>query len=1590
MAESITISKTPPDFKSMRFDLLREEGLKHIQSLAGNLWTDNNLSDPGISILEVLSYVITDLGYRTAYSIPDILAQNPLFPQVDIKNFYTARQILPMYPVTFNDYRKLLIDVDVHDPLDIDCPIVGVKNGWIEMSPENEIPVYIQRALDKLDYKPEVITDPERVEMKCLYNILLELDKCEKYGDLNENTLEGIVTLSVGTSDPAVFAGLKVKVIVEFPRWDDPGIDWNNLLSIRDHIKRVTLVFPKLPQGYKLEAYGILPDRSVWVNITQLPTAGPMNTVFIENQINSLIYAGPSSLLVLYQQKVRKILQIIAAVRKRLMANRNLCEDIFKINALKIEEILVCADVELATDADVEETLAKIYFEIGKFLAPTVYFYSIEEMYAKGKRTEEIFEGPPLLHGFIDDAELLKAERKKVIHVSDLIQIIMDVPGVIAVKSIQIANIPEDNDDNIPSVAVKWCLDLAFEFNYVPRLSTELSKITFFKESLPYKANEEEVDKLLEEMEAADRPQNIENPVLDLPVPQGEFKDIEEYVSTQDEFPLVYGTGPEGLPESSSVLRKAQQKQLKGFLMFFDQLLADYLSQLANVRDLFSMNEERDAYGDFIIDQSYFTQSLIPSVTDAASLLVNPTTYLENVQSITEDENLFEQRRNKFLDHLMARFSEQFTDYAMMVYKLTGKKAPKELLIDKLEVLNAYPEISGGRFKAFDYESPCELWSVNNVSGLERRVSLLNGIAPRTASDLNYGDSFVMTGTSPSFGYEVYNNSLIPPLVLVNKFGSVFETVDDWKFGIEKVIINGVNRERYIIYDLNGEPVTPANPVGLPPYRFELVCCKDTVLGVDPNSMFGPFPSYPTLIAVNKAIGNAMEVLTTEFYENVESNRNNLACTLHNYIDVTLPVVVDMVPDPPTFTFDFVLYKNPFDFTISNTQLLTGSYTGKGQAKASQTIIGVDLTSNAVILSGDFTGKINTTDLNLVTINDSDTNDGNYTVVAISYNSITSETTIELSGGTLTTSIPLGSLYYNTQTAIELEAFGEKSSDEILFDIMFNGTFESRYTYDDLSGDYRFNIADRCGATLATSVEMNFNDAVATLTANHPGSTSPSNEIIILGNQPSNDGTYIVQSAIADKENVIVNVNLTLLPFAGGNLIFDGSYNVISVNRFTRTFTVNAILNRFLFPGEVIFIDGSDLNDGDYTIKSVVINGSNSEINVEENISDDAGVLGDLYYKKAFEITNIVQVMGGSNIYFKPGAEIQAVKEMVDFINLKFFSHEGFHVVEHILLRPKVYEDIFYPMITGVNTLKPGLTPEGSIELTKTYPIDSVDASTNSFIILGNIIPDLTPLMEIKVKGSTSGLNDITYNVISFTLVGSDTSIKVAQSIPFDSGLPAEGNIYFQKTYLINAGSTTDFTVLIPESNLLTIDQDSPAIITGSQDGLNDKTLKIGSLASIGSNTEIEFTDVLTHFQDDLLPINLKADCDNCKIEDPYSFIASIVLPYWQGRFINMDFRAFFERSLRLECPAHVALNICWVSCEQMEEFELKYKAWLLENVKVVKDPIRLSAALNVLIDVLIRLRTVYPGGTLHDCESDDTLQNSVILNRTALGTIQI
>ncbi len=62
---------------------------------------------------------------------------------------------------------------------------------------------------------------------------------------------------------------------------------------------------------------------------------------------------------------------------------------------------------------------------------------------------------------------------------------------------------------------------------------------------------------------------------------------------------------------------------------------------------------------------------------------------------------------------------------------------------------------------------------------------------------------------------------------------------------------------------------------------------------------------------------------------------------------------------------------------------------------------------------------------------------------------------------------------------------------------------------------------------------------------------------------------------------------------------------------------------------------------------------------------------------------------------------------------------------------------------------------------------------------------------------------------------------------------------------------------------------------------------------------------------------------------DPYSFIATVVLPAWPQRFRNKDNRLLLENIMYREAPAHVLLRIVWLAPHDFCCFEKQYKQWV-------------------------------------------------------------
>ncbi len=129
---SAVIRQKDPAFPDhLDFTRLRKEGLLHIGELSGKIWTDHNVHDPGVIIMEVLCYALMDLGYRTTLPFQDLIAKPDGDTSAD-DNFLTPLQALTVNPVTITDYRKLLLEIE------------GVRNaGWYQRSSRKLIFLYI-------------------------------------------------------------------------------------------------------------------------------------------------------------------------------------------------------------------------------------------------------------------------------------------------------------------------------------------------------------------------------------------------------------------------------------------------------------------------------------------------------------------------------------------------------------------------------------------------------------------------------------------------------------------------------------------------------------------------------------------------------------------------------------------------------------------------------------------------------------------------------------------------------------------------------------------------------------------------------------------------------------------------------------------------------------------------------------------------------------------------------------------------------------------------------------------------------------------------------------------------------------------------------------------------------------------------------------------------------------------------------------------------------------------------------------------------------------------------------------------------------
>ncbi|WP_377154446.1 hypothetical protein ACFJIX_20795 [Roseateles sp. UC29_93] len=106
----VKLTPTTDEERDVGFDGLRARGIALLQQLSGGVWTDHNLHDPGITMLEQLCFGLTDVVYRAGFPVADHLTGPDGTIDYEALSLHPPAEVFPCRPTTPADYRRHLLD----------------------------------------------------------------------------------------------------------------------------------------------------------------------------------------------------------------------------------------------------------------------------------------------------------------------------------------------------------------------------------------------------------------------------------------------------------------------------------------------------------------------------------------------------------------------------------------------------------------------------------------------------------------------------------------------------------------------------------------------------------------------------------------------------------------------------------------------------------------------------------------------------------------------------------------------------------------------------------------------------------------------------------------------------------------------------------------------------------------------------------------------------------------------------------------------------------------------------------------------------------------------------------------------------------------------------------------------------------------------------------------------------------------------------------------------------------------------------------------------------------------------------------------
>lgn len=400
--------------------------------------------------------------------------------------------------------------------------------------------------------------------------------------------------------------------------------------------------------------------------------------------------------------------------------HRDVCEDVAEVRLLAPVLTRVKAQVAITGGVPPEFTLARLFFQLGLLLAPEVQRAPLRSALDAGATAETIFNGPLLWNGLIDNAQL--RDKPTCIPISEVTNSILKVDGVINVRNVAVTLFEPNGsgdstytgNDNIPIPPDRF---LALDTNAGGAHGR--FSIALVCNGIPVPVNGARVGRELEKLwKSYRRTYNLAAEYAQyFAFPHGKYRDVRQYYSIQNQFPNLYGINEYGVVNNNTrAVQPAQAKQFKGYLLAFDQVLANYFAQLAHVKDLYSIDRG--------LQHTYFYQYLDHSVPDVEPLLKKDgyDNYHNGLPRIIHNEDNFDERRNRFLDVLLAIYGQTLDRAGTSQSQESGTgRYARQLIEAKITWLQNLVPGTRDRGRAFDY---LDRASRENICAMEIKIRI--------------------------------------------------------------------------------------------------------------------------------------------------------------------------------------------------------------------------------------------------------------------------------------------------------------------------------------------------------------------------------------------------------------------------------------------------------------------------------------------------------------------------------------------------------------------------------------------------------------------------------------------------------------------------------------------------------------------------------------------------------------------------------------------------------------------------------------------------------------------------------------------------